>query len=228
MLVAELFHSVQGEGRYVGVPSAFVRTAGCNLRCWFCDTPYSSWEPTGERMPLDEVVSRVLAYDCEHVVVTGGEPLLLPELVSLTETLTAHGRVVTVETAGTVYRPVRADLVSLSPKLANSSPSFERSPRWRERHERLRHQPDVVRRFVAEYDYQLKFVLDVPRDVADVLDWLSEFPEVPPDRVYLMAQATDAQTLAEKTRWLVPLAEEHGFRVSPRLHIELFGNTPGT
>jgi 7-carboxy-7-deazaguanine synthase len=228
MRISELFLSIQGEGRHVGVPSAFVRTTGCNLRCWFCDTPHTSWEPAGEWMDLDDVLARLLEWDCGHVVVTGGEPMLLPEVVPLTEALTEAGRLVTVETAGTVFRPVRAGLISLSPKLPGSTPSRERSPRWHERHEQTRHRPDVIRQFIAGYDYQLKFVLDAPDDAADVLDWLAEFPEVSADRVYLMAQATDAPTLAAKTGWLERIAAAHGFQVSERLHIELFGNTPGT
>ena len=80
MQISEIFHSVQGEGRYSGEPSVFVRTSGCNLRCWFCDTPYTSWNPEGENRSWDSIVEDVLQYDCTHVVITGGEPMLQADI----------------------------------------------------------------------------------------------------------------------------------------------------
>ncbi len=228
MYIAELFESIQGEGRYVGVPSVFLRTSGCNLRCWFCDTPETSWDPQGQQVALEDVTARLLESTCDHVVLTGGEPFLVPELVPLTQTLSQAGKVITIETAGTVFRPVQADLISLSPKLANSTPSLERSETWHHRHESRRHQPDVISRFIDDYDYQIKFVVDQPSDLDDVLQWCDEFSTVTTDRVYLMAQAIEPEVLETKNAWLNELAARHGFQVSPRLHIELFGNTPGT
>ena len=76
MKIAEIYRSVQGEGLLTGVPSVFVRTSGCNLRCWFCDTPYTSWRPEGRDMSIDEIVAQVEEWDTRHVVVTGGEPML--------------------------------------------------------------------------------------------------------------------------------------------------------
>lgn len=228
MRIAEVFHSVQGEGRYLGVPSVFVRTTGCNLRCWFCDTPYTSWEPEGEHIPLSQLIEQVLAIDCEHVVITGGEPLLLPAVVPLSNALQAAGRVITFETAGTVFRPVTADLISLSPKLPGSTPSVQKSQRWHARHEQRRHQPQVIRQFLADYDYQLKFVIDTEDDILAVQNWLTEFPEADAANVYLMAQAIEPEDLAAKTPWLESRASHHGFQVTPRRHLELFGNTRGT
>src|SRR3981189_3684802 len=83
--ISELFYSVQGEGILSGVPSVFVRTTGCNLRCTWCDTAYTSWEPQGEEKLLSEIVDRVGQYGAEYVVVTGGEPMIAPEIVKLTE-----------------------------------------------------------------------------------------------------------------------------------------------
>ncbi|MFO1095575.1 MAG: 7-carboxy-7-deazaguanine synthase QueE [Planctomycetaceae bacterium] len=225
MWIAETFQSVQGEGRYAGTPSLFLRTSGCNLRCWFCDTPYTSWEPEGVQRSLDSLLDEVRAADCRHVVITGGEPLLVPQLVPLTESIAALGRMITIETAGTVDLPVTAALMSISPKLANSTPDH---PVWRERHEQRRHRPSVIRRLTTDFDYQLKFVIDTPDDVTDVERYLAEFPHITADRVYLMPQARDREPLRAKTAWLEPLATARGWRVSPRLHIELFGNTRGT
>lgn len=234
MQIAEVFYSIQGEGRLVGVPSVFVRTSGCNLRCWFCDTPYTSWEPEGEPRTVEGLVEEIVEYGCEHVVITGGEPMLAGDLVPLTEQLVARGHHITIETAGTVDRPVQCDLMSISPKRANSTPTPERIAHldvrdsgWAARHEQRRHQPDVIRRLTSEYDYQLKFVIDSPDDVADVDSWLAEFPSLTCDRVYLMPQATDADTLREKSRWLAEIAKQHSWRLSPRLHVELWGNQRG-
>ena len=228
MRIAEIFRSIQGEGQFAGTPSVFVRTSGCNLRCWFCDTPYTSWEPEGEQRSWKSVAEQVLAEDCEHVVITGGEPLLPRDIVPLTETLSECGRFLTIETAGTVYRPVRANLMSISPKLSNSTPSAERSRVWNSRHENLRENRPVIERLIAEFPYQLKFVVDRPEDIEEIEAYLRQLPSVPPDHVWLMPQAVSRETLAEKTAWLEPAAARHGFRFTSRLHIELFGNTRGT
>src|ERR1700761_919619 len=153
--IAELFYSLQGEGSLVGVPSFFIRTSGCNLRCVWCDTPYTSWNPVGEEMSVDTIVAEALRHPARHAVVTGGEPMIAPEVVQLTERLRAAGMHITIETAGTVIKPVACDLMSISPKLANSTPEGP----FAGQHERLRYQPDVLRRLTNAYDYQLKFVV---------------------------------------------------------------------
>lgn len=225
MLISEIFHSVQGEGRYVGTPSVFVRTSGCNLRCWFCDTPYTSWNPEGDPRTVASLLEQIASYECEHVVITGGEPMLVAEVRELTERLREAGHFITIETAGTVYSPVACHLMSISPKRPNSTPA---GTDWADRHEARRHRPDVIRRLIAEYDYQFKFVIDTAADVADVEEWLREFPEVDVSRILLMPQGTDAAVLAGKMPLLHRAAESRGWGVSPRLHIELFGNTRGT
>ena len=227
MKVAELFYSIQGEGKLMGVPSVFVRASGCNLRCWFCDTPYTSWAPEGTQRPWQSVLEQCLASDCRHVVVTGGEPLLPQDIEPFTHGLRAAGRIITVETAGTVFRPVAADLLSISPKLANSTPVRETAGRWTERHERLRQNVPVVRELMRLSDYQLKFVIDEPADVAEVEAYLRYLPETDPRRVWLMPQATTPAALERQAAWSEPLAHELGYRFSNRLHIELFGNVRG-
>lgn len=224
MRISEIFESIQGEGRFAGTPSLFVRTTGCNLRCWYCDTPYTSWLPEGEQRTWQAVCETVCKHAVQHVVVTGGEPLLQPDLVPLTHALKAAGKFVTIETAATVFRPVVADLMSISPKLSNSTPS---SGRWSARHEALRDRPDVVRQMIRRFPYQLKFVIDRPDDVAEVEQYLRRLPAVPPECVWLMPQATTAEVLEEKGAWLQAAAAAAGFRVSPRLHIALFGNVRG-
>ena len=226
MRIAEVFQSIQGEGEFSETPSVFVRTTGCNLRCWFCDTPYTSWQPEGTGRDWREVLDDVLRIDCPHVVLTGGEPMLQPAIVPLSQALRDAGRFITIETAGTVFRPVAADLMSISPKLSNSAPRD--AGRWRTRHERDRQRLDVIRQLIERFPYQLKFVIDEPRDLDDVVEYLRGLPPVSPDRVWLMPQGVSADELAARTKWLAPAAAQLGYRLSPRRHIELFGHIRGT
>ena len=236
MRIAELFRSLQGEGRLTGTESVFVRTSGCNLRCGYCDTPFASWSPEGEELSVEEIVLRAeqlaapgaRAAAVEHAVVTGGEPMLYAELIPLCRQLRALGMHVTIETAGTLYLPVECDLMSISPKLRNSTPAASGDPRWTWRHETARHAPDVVRRLVREYDYQVKFVVDRPDDLAEVEAYLAELPEIDRSRAMLMPQGIDAEALAEKAAWIEPYCARHGLTYCPRRQIEWFGARRGT
>jgi 7-carboxy-7-deazaguanine synthase len=228
MRIAEIYRSVQGEGLLTGVPSVFVRASGCNLRCWFCDTPYASWRPEGADVSIDEVVAQVEEWDTRHVVLTGGEPMLFSELVPLCDRLHAIGRHITIETAGTLYLPVACDLMSISPKLTGSAPPADTHPRWSRRHGRERHRPDVIRRLLAEHPYQMKFVVDTRADLDEVADYLEEFSEIARDRVLLMPQGTEPEQLAARTVWLRPHCEEMGYIFCPRKQIEWFGPVRGT
>jgi 7-carboxy-7-deazaguanine synthase len=224
--IAEVFQSIQGEGEFTGTPSVFVRTTGCNLRCWFCDTPYTSWRPEGIQADPARLLKDVLQFDCQHVVLTGGEPMLQPAIVNLSRELRAAGRFVTIETAGTYFRPVEADLMSVSPKLSNSAPL--QLGRWKDRHERDRQRVDVIRQLISASPYQLKFVVDTPADLDEVVAYLKSLPQTTPDRIWLMPQGVTSEELAIRTKWLDKAARDLGFRLSPRRHIELFGHTRGT
>lgn len=228
MRTAEIYRSVQGEGLLTGEPSVFVRASGCNLRCWFCDTPYASWQPEGEDLSVDEIVRQVESWQCSHVVVTGGEPMLFAELIPLTQRLRDLGRHITIETAGTLNLPVECDLMSISPKLSNSAPPADRDPRWRRRHEATRHCPEVIRRLIAEYPYQLKFVIDTPADCDEVEAYLVEFPEADRGRVQLMPQGTGVEELAKRSVWLESECVARGFIFCPRRQIEWFGYARGS
>jgi 7-carboxy-7-deazaguanine synthase len=228
MRTAEIYRSVQGEGFLTGVPSVFVRASGCNLRCWFCDTPYTSWRPEGRDMAIDEIVAQVEEWETEHVVVTGGEPMLYAELIPLCGRLQATGRHVTIETAGTLFLPVACDLMSISPKFASSAPSSEWHPRWHRRHQRDRHRPEVIRRLVADHEYQVKFVINSQEDLDSVQEYLAEIPEIGRERVLLMPQGTERDELEERTAWLRPYCKAEGFVFCPRKHIEWFGPVRGT
>jgi 7-carboxy-7-deazaguanine synthase len=226
MKIAEIFYSVQGEGILVGVPSVFIRVSGCNLRCVWCDTPYTSWAPEGESMDPAEIAARVTEHPARHVVVTGGEPMLFSETVDLTRRLRDQGLHITIETAGTVYQPVACDLMSISPKLANSTPLEREEGKWAATHDRLRYQPGILKRLITEYDYQLKFVIAAPEDLTEARQVVTEIGGDSP-RVVLMPEGVDTATLAERGRWLVEICKREGYRFSPRLHIDLWGAERG-
>lgn len=227
MRIAEIFHSLQGEGRLVGVPSAFVRTSGCNLRCWFCDTPYTSWQPEGEELTISDILARLEPIPSRHVVITGGEPLLANDLEELCLALRQSGWHITIETAATIAKDVACDLMSLSPKLSNSTP-WQRDPEWAARHEQRRLNLDAIRQLMRQGDYQFKFVIDQPADTAEVLDLLARLPEVDRAKVLLMPQATTRQELEVKSAWLSEECKRLGLRFGPRLHLELYGPCRGT
>ena len=207
----------------MGTPSVFVRTSGCNLRCTWCDTPYTSWSPEGVERSVDSIVEEVDRYGASHVVITGGEPMIAPEIEELTNRLTQH---ITIETAGTVDAHVRCDLMSISPKLANSTPHAREDGRWVAQHERMRYQPEILKRLIQLYPYQLKFVITDPGDLPQVRAIVDEIGAAK-WRVVLMPEGIDAQVLQERGRWLAEIAKQEGYRFTPRLHIDLWGNRRG-
>jgi 7-carboxy-7-deazaguanine synthase len=223
MRIAEIFYSVQGEGGLVGVPSVFVRTSGCNLRCSWCDTPYTSWNPEGDDLSVDEILTRASAFSvARHVVLTGGEPMIARGIVELSRRFRERGMHVTIETAGTVFAPVECDLMSISPKLSNSTPEgvFQRQ------HERLRLQPDILLRLMSICDYQLKFVIARPEDVDEARALIAQV-QAPASKVILMPEGIVAETLDARGVWIAEICKQLGFRFSPRLHVQLYGNRRG-
>jgi 7-carboxy-7-deazaguanine synthase len=203
-----------------------VRASGCNLRCVWCDTPYSSWSPEGEDVPVDEIVRRVGEFGARHVVVTGGEPMIMPDIVELCDALKSAGHHITIETAATIFKPLKLDLASLSPKLANSTPhgtTFVKS------HEENRLNIGVIQQFIdSAPKFQLKFVVASDSDLDEIQEILEQLKNVEPWDVLLMPEGTDAQTLDSRAGWIADICKRTGFRFCPRLHIALFGNVRGT
>ena len=229
MRVAEIFHSIQGEGLLAGVPSVFVRTSGCNLRCDWCDTPYASWKPEGPEMSVEEILKRLTDWNCDHVVLTGGEPMIAPDLSELAEALKKQGKHITIETAGTIPPSnIPCNLASLSPKLSNSTPPASRDPAWAKKHESTRLQPEVISEWIRKYAFQLKFVVASENDLVEIKSLLLNLPPVPFHQVLLMPEGIDTQTLTSRSPWLVEICKREGFRFCPRQQIELFGHTRGT
>ncbi len=173
MRLAEVFYSIQGEGKLMGIPSAFVRASGCNLRCVWCDTPYASWQPEGEDVAVGEILERIARFPGRHVVITGGEPMIMPDLSELCEALKVRGYHITIETAATVFEPVKVDLTSLSPKLSNSTPTEREGGRFARAHEEKRLNVEVIQQFIdSSPDFQLKFVVCEPGDLGEIRDLL--------------------------------------------------------
>jgi 7-carboxy-7-deazaguanine synthase len=231
MRISEIFYSIQGEGELTGVPTVFIRTSGCNLRCRWCDTPYASWKPEGEEMGIEEILSEVKKHPARHCVLTGGEPMVARGVKELAAALRAEARHITIETAGTVPpEGIACDLASLSPKLSNSTPSAnEIDQAWIERHEQTRLRPEILRAWLEAGNYQLKFVYTQPSDL-DEIDALIEsigIP-VPPSKILQMPEGTDEAHIAARQMELVSLCTQRGNRYCDRLHIRLFGNTKGT
>jgi len=245
--ICEIYSSVQGEGLLTGTPSVFVRTSGCNLRCWFCDTPFASWQPEGPQLTVDEILEKTLALDLRHIVITGGEPMIHRSLVELCRRLRDHGKHITIETAGTIDpqtkkqqtkvqqaidQQLACDLISISPKLASSAPAADTAGNWHSVHHARRERLEIVRSLVERYEFQLKFVVDSVRDAEEVVCYVdrlrSSGSQVDGERVLLMPQGVDQATLLRHEQWLVPWCLSHDFRYCPRSHILWYGNRRGT
>jgi len=243
MKVNEIFVSIQGEGRLAGVVSVFVRLAGCDLHCRWCDTPYARRPDQGRDMSVAEIIEQVDSHDCAHVVVTGGEPLIAPQLPALLGGLKARDRHVTLETAARQYRPIVCDLVSISPKLTHAQLDEESKPNvGAEPHVNAGAEPrtrpgvaietdrlniKAIRNFIEEHDYQLKFVIRDEDDLTEVEDILNQLPAVPKDRVLLMPLARTQSEHRRRGPLVAELCRAQGYRYCPRLQVELWDNRRG-
>jgi len=231
MRISEIFYSIQGEGELTGIPSVFVRTSGCNLRCRWCDTKYASWDPEGEDRAIDGIVAEVLSHGAHHTVVTGGEPMVAKGIHELMAALRAAGQHLTIETAATIPPDgIACDLASLSPKLANSTPlPGEIAPGWIEKHETLRLQPEVIRAWIDAYPYQLKFVVASAGDLDEIEDLLRRIDrKIPPHKVLLMPEGVTTDAIRGRDESLVDVCKDRGYRYCNRLHVEIFRNKRGT
>lgn len=231
MLISGIFYSIQGEGELTGVPSVFIRTSGCNLRCRWCDTPYASWNPEGDDIGVDRILEEVKKYPAKHVVLTGGEPMIARKIRDLAAGLRKAGYHITIETAGTVAPAgIECDLASISPKFSNSTP-LEGSidPSWIQRHEEDRNRPEIVAEWVRAYPYQIKLVVATAEDADEALAILKrDIPDIPPWKIHCMPEGTDSETRGGRDGWLIDFCKKFGYRYGSRLQLHLFGNTKGT
>ncbi|UCG59669.1 MAG: 7-carboxy-7-deazaguanine synthase QueE [Phycisphaerales bacterium] len=220
MKVNEVFYSIQGEGFLVGVPSVFIRLAGCPLRCRWCDTKYAWEESAGIIQSVPEVVGAVGQWQCDSVVITGGEPMIDSDVPQLVRVLKAENKHVTIETAGIAYVPdVRPDLMSISPKLSNSTPD---DPKFAAIHNRSRLDLAVLGALIDNYEYQLKFVVDSPDDLSEIQQTISQLANVDPKKVMLMPQATTREQLLAKSPMVADMCKSTGFAFCQRLQVLLY------
>ena len=223
MIVNELFYSLQGEGSFAGTPSIFIRLAGCPLRCRWCDTQYAWDSAAGQDMSCEQVLEAIGDYPTRFVVLTGGEPMAHEGVLELAVAIRDKGYHLTIETAGICFiEGLPADLMSISPKLSNSDPQDGAA-----KHPVERLNVGVLRQLMATYDYQLKFVVDVPKDLDEIADVLEKLDGLDLYSVYLMPQATQTDEYLEKSRWLAEYCKQSGFSFSPRLQVMLWGSQRG-
>src|SRR5436190_5056867 len=193
MKVAELFYSIQGEGKLTGLPSFFVRASGCNLRCSWCDTDYASWNPEGREMSIAEILDAWRNHKSHHIVLTGGEPMIMPDMSDLASAFKKENCHITVETAATIYKPIQLDLASLSPKLSNSTPHTREAGRFADSHEKNRLNIPVIQEFIdTSPDFQLKFVVSSEEDLSEIDHLLQKLRNWRPSDILLMPEGIDA------------------------------------
>ncbi|MBL7154546.1 MAG: 7-carboxy-7-deazaguanine synthase QueE [Phycisphaerae bacterium] len=225
MRVNEIFYSLQGEGFLAGVPSIFIRTAGCPLRCRWCDTKYAQDPTASEEYTIAEVVEKATHWHFKHVVITGGEPMIQKDLPQLARELKAAGKHITIETAGIAYIPdMPCDLMSISPKLSNSTPD---DAQLAVMHEDSRLDIAVLGELIDHHDYQLKFVVDSVNDLPEIQETLEKMDHVDVQKVMLMPQAATKDELLAKSAVVAEMCKMVGFAFSQRLHILLWDNQRG-
>ncbi|MEO0271195.1 MAG: 7-carboxy-7-deazaguanine synthase QueE [candidate division WOR-3 bacterium] len=208
--VSEIFESIQGEGPFIGKRAVFLRLAFCNLKCSFCDTDYT-WkgEIKYKRMSLKEVEEKILKYNINHLVITGGEPLLWEKFFfPLVENLLAKRFLIEVETNGTIESFLPQDVhFNVSPKLSNSGEPYEK-----------RIKINVLKSFNKREKAIFKFVIEKEEDIYEVLD-LKEKLNIENKKIYLMPESRNIKELIERKRTVFELSKKFGFKFSDRLHI---------
>ena len=225
MRVSEIFYSLQGEGFLAGTPSAFIRLAGCPLRCRWCDTKYAWDQTAGAHYSIERILRTIQQWPSNFIVITGGEPMISSELPQLVQELKVREKHITIETAGIAYIPdLACNLMSISPKLSNSTPS---DPALAAIHEDSRLDIAVLRELIDNYDHQLKFVVDSPDDLSEIQQTIEEIGNVDLKKVMLMPQAVTRDELLAKSPMVADLCKQTGFAFCQRLHILLWNNQTG-
>ena len=225
---SEVFHSIQGEGSLMGIPSVFFRTSFCNLRCHWCDTPYTSHTPENKRININNAIDKILAFNCNHVVITGGEPFMqLEGLQTICKALKKKNIHTTIETNGTIYASTEADLLSISPKLSDSGPTLEQTNiKWQKKHEKDRINLGALRKFLLNHKFQFKFVVHKEEHIEEIKAFQTLLP-LPDNHIYLMPEGRTEKEIKEKQLWTVEQCIENGWNYSDRLHVRIWGDIRG-
>ena len=209
-----------------GTPSVFVRLAGCPLRCRWCDTKYGWDETAGTDYSINKIIQAVLQFQTRFVVITGGEPIINSDLPQLVQKLKESGKHITIETAGIAFIPaLPCDLMSISPKLSNSTPA---EPELTKIHEDVRLDIAVLRALINGYSYQLKFVVDSENDLPEIQQTLEKIGNVDSEKVMLMPQAKTRDELLAKSPMVADMCKRTSFAFCHRLQVLLWNNERGT
>lgn len=214
--VSEIFLSLQGEGPSAGTPAHFVRLQGCDVGCTWCDSKYT-WAPAaGDAQPLEAVWARARALgEAPLLVVTGGEPLQHAEIAPLLREAVERWPRVEVETSGVAPPPVHDPRLfyNVSPKLPSATPRW--ADTWRH-----------VRTWLAEPRATFKLVVGDSPDADDALRLVREHA-IPHARVMLMPEGLTDVAVRAHASALADLCTREGIRLSPRLHIWMWGARRG-
>lgn len=227
--ISEVYPCIQGEGSRAGIPSILIRTLGCNLRCHWCDTPYTSWNMEKGHYSLENITTVLKEHtQIQEVIITGGEPTIYPDIETLIAICSKEKKHITLETNGTHLLSEESmrivNLASISPKLSNSTPL---NSSWTERHEKLRIQPGIIKGWMSfSQNYQLKFVVSNPEDM-DEINSVVSLTNADKRKVYLMPEGINHLQLQEKREWLANICIEQGYTYCERLHIVIYGDKRG-
>ena len=218
MIINEIFYSLQGEGQLAGIASVLVRIAGCPLRCTWCDTKYAWSESAGKDYSAEQVKKEIKTYPSRHIVVTGGEPMTQSGLGDFINDFSQNDMHITIETAGIEFIPnLRCDLMSISPKLSNAQAE----------NQQVAPNISVLQKLIDNYNCQLKFVIDRPDDVNEVIQLADKLKNVEAEKIFLMPQAVRREEYIDKAPMVARLCKETGFTFSPRLHVLLYNGQKG-
>lgn len=207
MILNEVFYSIQGEGLNVGKPAIFVRFGNCNLKCTWCDSKFT-WAPgiaDNTRMELSQLFEKIRAFDCRHIVITGGEPMLQQgEIRAIRKEFPQY--YIEVETNGSIAAQSidEIDLFTVSYKTKNSGNSHYEL--------KLRNEKCVY-----------KFVVDSPADLDEIQDIVERY-DLPREKVFLMPQGATREDVSSRHEMVIEACKEYGFRFSPRLQVLIWGN----
>ena len=230
------FHTVEGEGSWMGRLVSYMRTSGCNLRCsWMgedgpvlCDTAYTSHSASKHVVTVDEAY-HYLYYHGNYASISGGEPFLQANVIDLIDKLETNGKQVKVETNGTIFRPSKATLICLSPKLASSSSGLVGSQK--EKHDKNRYNLESLKQFMEYYGperYIFKFVVNSMEDMEEIKQSYIQPLNIPHDKIWLMPMGIKAEALNEKAQWIIEdCCKPNGYNFSHRMHIVIYGNKVG-
>jgi len=200
LLVSEIFYSIQGEGPNAGKPAVFLRLAGCNLKCVWCDSGFAAM--TNDAMTNDQLLKKIRQFPCRHLVITGGEPLLQQNgLIPLLEKLENY--YIEVETNGSI--PIKigryVEQINCSPKLKNS-----------------KNAPYPLKIRPANKKVIYKFVVQNKSDLAEIRQFILD-NHIPGQKVYLMPEGVNKKIVQERSEWIIEICKKEGYNFSPRLQI---------